>query len=73
MEHKKHKDGIITNILVLRSENDGYFYDRLMKMLGSDYPIITFSSQMSEYMKIIEYELWVNHMLLQYVERTGIN
>jgi hypothetical protein len=28
---------------------------------------------MSEFMKIIEYELSINHLLLQYVERNSVN
>ena len=42
-------------------------------MLNDEYPIVTLNSQMSESMKIIEYELTINHMLLNYVERNKIN
>ena len=42
-------------------------------MLGDDYPIITLNSELSEFMKIIEYELWMNHLVGQYVERVKVN
>ena len=42
-------------------------------MLGNDYPIITLNSELSEFMKIIEYELWMNHLVGQYVERVKVN
>jgi len=57
------KEGILTNVIVLRTENDDYFYDRLLKMLDGDYPLLTLTSQMSENLKIIEYELVINQML----------
>jgi len=28
---------------------------------------------MSEYMKIIEYELWMNYLIIQYVERNKVD
>lgn len=73
MEDKKHRQNMTTNVLILRSELDGFFYDKLIQMLGDDYPIITLNSELSEFMKIIEYELWMNHLVGQYVQRVKVN
>lgn len=73
MEDKRHRQNMTTNVLILRTENDGFFYEKLIQMLGDDYPIITLNSQMSEFMKIIEYELWMNHLVGQYAERVKVN
>lgn len=73
MENKRQVDGIITNVLVLRTDDDEFFYERLIKLLGNDYPIMTCNSEMSEFMKIIEYEFVVNHLLYQYVERNNVD
>ncbi|MFO0131181.1 MAG: hypothetical protein ACK52J_00920 [bacterium] len=50
-------------MLVLHSDYDGFFYDKLVEMLGGNYPMMTFKSSMSEFMKIIEYEICINHMV----------
>jgi hypothetical protein len=44
MEQKRNKDGVSSNILVLRTDNDEYFYSKLIKLLGDDYPILTLES-----------------------------
>ncbi len=63
----------MTNVIVLRTENDEYFYERLIKMLDGDYPLLTLTSQMSEHLKIVEYELVINQMLYQFVVRNQVN
>lgn len=65
--------GIITNILVLRTDNDDFFYDKLVLMLGDTYPIMTLNSNLSEHLKIIEYEMNINKLLIQYVERNKVS
>ena len=57
----------------MHSDYDGFFFDKLVEMLDGKYPIMTFKSSMSEFMKIIEYEICINHMVAQYVERNKIS
>ena len=73
IEYKFHTQKIVTNILILRTEDDEFFYNKLIQMLGTTYPIMTLDSAMSQDMRIIEYELCINKMLIQYVARNSVN
>ena len=73
MENRRQMDGTVSNVLVLRTNGDEFFYERLLQLLGDDYPLMTCNSDMSEFMKIIEYELCVNQLLYQYIERNNVD
>jgi hypothetical protein len=73
MEFQRAKKNFVTNVIILRQNQDEIFYENCLKVLNNNYPLWVIDSELSEELKIIEYELTINQLLLQVIESQEID